>query len=146
MKAPLFVRTVSPDEQAKISDGLRSCDAFTFRRCQILLASGRGQRPSSIARNLGCATQTVRNAIHAFDEIGQDCLKPESSRPKTVQAQFDQDVCEELRAILHKPPRVFNKTTSLWTLQLASEVCLEQGLTEQQVSIETIRQALKRLG
>jgi transposase len=146
MKAPLFVRTLSPDEQAKISDGLRSCDAFTLRRCQILLASSRGQRPSSVARNLGCATQTVRNAIHAFEQKGLDCLKPESSRPKTVQAQFDQDTCEELRAILHKPPHVFNKTTSLWTLQLAAEVCFEQGLTEQQVSIETIRQALKRLG
>ncbi len=146
MKAPLSVRTLSPDEQAKIEAGLRSLDAFTLRRCQILLASSRGQRPSSIARNLGCATQTVRNAIHAFEQKGLDCLKQESSRPKTAQAQFDQAKCEELRAILHKPPQIFSKMTSLWTLQLAAEVCFEQGLTEQQVSIETIRQALKRLG
>ncbi len=146
MKAPLSVRTLSPDEQAKSEAGLRSFDAFTLRRCQILLASSRGQRPSSIARNLGCATQTVRNAIHAFEQKGLDCLKQESSRPKTMQAQFDQARCEELRAILHKPPPVFSKMTSLWTLQLAAEVCFEQGLTEQQVSIETIRQALKRLG
>ena len=75
MKTPLFVRTLSPDEQAQIEAGLRSCDAFTFRRCQILLASRRGQRPSSIARNLGCATQTVRNAIHAFEQKGLDWLK-----------------------------------------------------------------------
>lgn len=85
-------------------------------------------------------------AIHAFEQKGVDCLNQESSRPKTVQAQFDQARCEELRAILHKPPRVFGKVTSLWTLQLAAEVCFEQGLTEQQISIETIRQALKRLG
>lgn len=111
------------------------------QRCQILLASSRGKRPSFIARDLGCATQTVRNAIHAFEQKGVACLKQESSRPKTVQAQFDQARCEELRAILHKPPRVFGKMTSLWTLQQAAEVCFEQELTEQQVSIETIRQA-----
>jgi DNA-binding NarL/FixJ family response regulator len=87
MKAPLFVSMFSPDEQAKIEAGLRSCDAFTLRRCQILLASRRGKRPSCIARDLGCATQTVRNAIHAFEQKGVDCLKQESSRPKRVQAQ-----------------------------------------------------------
>ena len=138
MKAPLFVRTFSLDEQAKIEAGLRSSDAFPLRRCQILLASSRRSYTSSIAKNLGCATQTVRNAIHAFEQKGVDCPQQESSRPKTVQAQFDQAKCEELRAMLHKPPRVFGKMTSLWTLQRAAEVCFEQRLTEQQVSIETV--------
>ena len=88
----------------------------------------------------------MRNAIHAFEQEGLDCLKRESSRPKTVQAQFDQAKCEALRALLHQRPHVFGKATSLWTLDLASVVCFEQGLTVNQVSIETIRQALKRLG
>jgi transposase len=125
---------------------LRSSNAFTLRRCQILLASHQGLCPSKIAQNLGCARQTVRNAIHAFEREGLDCLKQESSRPKTVQAQFDQAKCEALRAILHQRPQVFGQTTGLWTLDLAAQVCFEQGLTEKQVSIETIRQALKRLG
>jgi transposase len=146
MKAPLFVRTLIPDEQTKIEAGLRSFDAFTLRRSQILLASSREQRPAVIARNLGCASQTVRNAIHAFHEKGLDCLKQGSSRPKTVQAQFDQAKCEALRAVLHQSPRIFGKATSLWTLKLAAEVCLEQGVTVSQVSIETIREAIKRLG
>jgi hypothetical protein len=34
----------------------------------------------------------------------------------------------------------------VWTLALAADVCFEQGLTESVVSIETIRQALLRLG
>jgi transposase len=88
----------------------------------------------------------VRNAIHAFEQEGLDCLKQESSHPKTVQAQFGQTKCEALRAILHQRLQVFGKATSLWTLDLAAEVCFEQGLTKNQVSIETIRQALKRLG
>jgi transposase len=146
MKAPMYVRALSPVEQAGIEAGLRSSDAFTLRRSQILLASSRKQRPSQIAHNLGCATQTVRNAIHAFEQKGLDGLKQESSRPKTVQAQFDLVKCEALRALLHQCPRTFGKATSCWTLELAAEVCFEQGLTTSQVSIETIRLALKRLG
>ena len=146
MKAPLYVRALSPDEQAGIEAGLRSSGAFSLRRSQTLLASSRKQRPSEIARNLGCATQTVRNAIHAFEQEGLDCLKQESSRSKTVQAQFDRAKREALRAFLHQRPQVFGKTTSLWTLELAAGVCFEQGLTANQVSIETIRQVLKRFG
>lgn len=142
----MYVRALSPVEQEKIEAGLRSSDAFTLRRSQILLASSRQQRPAEIARNLGCATQTVRNAIHAFEQNGLACLIQESSRPKTVQAQFDQAKCEALRALLHQSPRTFGKPTSCWTLTLAAQVCFEQGLTEKQVSIETIRLALKRLG
>ncbi len=43
-------------------------------------------------------------------------------------------------------PRTYGKQTSVWTLSLAVQVCQELGLTERQVSIETIRLALKRLG
>jgi transposase len=145
MKAPLYVRTLSPAELAGIEAGLRSSDAFTLRRSQILLASNRKQRPKEIARNLGCATQTVRNAIHAFHQQGLDCLKQASSRPKTVQAQLNQAKCEALRSLLHQSPRIFGKATSCWTLVLAAEVSFEQGLTKNQMSYETIRQALKRL-
>lgn len=102
--------------------------------------------PKKSPARFRCATQTVRNAIHAFEQRGLECLKQESSRPKTVQAQFDQVKCEALRSLLHQSPRTFGKKTSLWTLELAAEVCFEHGLTISQVSIETIRLALKRLG
>jgi hypothetical protein len=47
---------------------------------------------------------------------------------------------------MHQSPRTYGKQTSVWTLALAAQVCQELGLTERQVSIETIRLALKRLG
>lgn len=142
----MYVRALSPVEQAGIEAGLRSPNAFTLRRSQILLASKRGQRPSEIARNLGCAVQTVRNTLHAFEEDGVTSLKQQSSRPKTIHAEFDQQKCEALRAVLHQSPRTYEKDTSVWTLALAAQVCEELGLTTHQVSIETIRLALKRLG
>jgi transposase len=145
MKAPMYVRALSPAEQAGLEAGLRSPDAFTLRRSQIVLASSRGQRPSAIAHNLGCATQTVRNTLHAFEADGLTCLKQQSSRPKMIHAEFDQPKCEALRAMLHQSPRTYGKKTSVWTLSLAAQVCQELGLTERQVSIETIRLALGRL-
>jgi predicted ArsR family transcriptional regulator len=75
----MYVRALSPAERAGIEAGLRASDAFTLRRSQILLASSREQRPRAIARNLGCATQTVRNAIHVLEQKGLACLKQESS-------------------------------------------------------------------
>jgi transposase len=146
MKAPLFVRTLIDEEQQALAAGLRSSDAFTMRRCQILLASSRGQRPSEIAANLGCSLQMVRNVIKAFHSEGLDCLLPKSRRPKTVQPIFDQERAERLRAMLHQSPRTFGKPTSVWTLSLAAQVCLEQGVTERLVSIERIRVTLQRLG
>ena len=146
MKAPMYVRALSPAEQKQIEAGLRSSDAVTLRRCQILLASNRGQRPKEIAKNLGCATQTVRNTLHAFEQQGLACLIHQSSRPKTLHTEFDQAACEALRAILHQSPRTFGKPTSFWTLELAAVVCFERGVTARQVSIETIRRALKQLG
>ena len=83
MKPPIFVCTLSKDERERLEASLRSKDAFTLRRSQILLASSRGDEVPQIARNLGCGQQTVRDAIHDFNERGlEDALVAKSSRPK----------------------------------------------------------------
>lgn len=134
------------DERITLEAGLRLSNAFTVRRCQILLASGEGHHTTTIARNLRCNDQTVRNAIHAFNHRGLAALQPTSSRPHTTQAAFDSQGRERLRAFLHQSPRVFGKDTSRWTLELAAEVSFAEGLTRQRVSGETIRAALARFG
>ena len=90
MKPPIFVRSLSKEEREALEAGLRSSDAFVLRRCQILLASARGERPPRVAENLGCGSQTVRNAIHEFDERALDALTPGSSRPREVHSAFDE--------------------------------------------------------
>ncbi len=69
MKRPIYVRPLSDAERKTLEAGLRSPDAFTLRRCQILLASAGGQNAYQIARNLGCNPQTVRNAIHNHPQV-----------------------------------------------------------------------------
>lgn len=146
MKSPLFVRTMTPEERRHLERGRRSRNAFMMRRCQIVLASAAGQRPALIAPQVGCATQTVRNAIRAFNNQGLACLQEQSRRPKTVEPVLTVEKRAQLRAILHQSPRQFGKPRSTWTLQLAAEVCVAEGVTPRLVSDETLRMALKRLG
>lgn len=147
MREPIFVRPISDDERRTLEEGLRSSDAFVLRRCQILLASDRGERAPRIARALGCNEQTVRNAIHAFNEAGpEEALGKGSSRPHAIHAAFDAGRAERLRELLHRSPREFGKPTSLWTLEMAAEVSFEEGITEGRVTGETVRATLARLG
>jgi transposase len=147
MRPPIFVRPLTDAERAHLTGGLRSSDAFVLRRCQIVLASARGERAPRIAAALGCDDQTVRNVIRAFEARGPAaCLRRPSSRPRTVHAKLDAAGAGRLRELLHQSPRLFGYPTSLWTLELAAEVACARGITAGRVSGETIRQGLKRLG
>lgn len=146
MKPPSFVRTLTTAETRQLQAGLRSADAFTVRRCQILLQSAKGQRAPAIARNLGCAVATVHNALHAFSREGLTCLHEKSSRPHSAHAFLDERFTDALKDLLHHSPRVLGKSTSLWTLDLLAEVCHAKGWTPRQLTGEAIRLALKRLG
>jgi transposase len=145
MKTPIFVRPFSEEEREHLREGLRSKDSFTMRRAQILLASSGGERAPKIAKNLGCASQTARDAINDFNERGLDSLRARSSRPRKTRDAFDEQSAEALREMLHRSPREFGRPSSLWTLAMAADVAFEEGLTEERVSGETIRATLSRV-
>ncbi|MGH3851460.1 MAG: helix-turn-helix domain-containing protein [Pseudonocardiaceae bacterium] len=140
------MRPLTDAERDALKAGLRSSDAFTLRRSQLLLASTRGETPPAIARQLGCASQTVRNAIRAFALRGLAALQEQSHCNRTSQPTFDPPRLEQLQALAHRSPRDFGHPTSIWTLELLAAESFRQGLTSQRVSDETIRCAIKRLG
>jgi|SRR5450432_2773333 transposase len=145
MRTPIFTRSFTEDEQRQIQEGLRSSDAFILRRCQILLASGRGERVPKIAQQLGCDDQTVRNVIHGFNADGLRVLEEGSSRPHRLRTTFSQEAAEQLPTILHRSPHEFGKERGQWTLELVAQVSFEQGLTSTLVSDESIRRVFRRL-
>ena len=145
MKSPLFVRSLSPEERRVLEKGLRSADGFVVRRCQMLLRSAEGYTPYRIQRLLGITDQSVRNAIRAFEAEGLDCLKRKSPRPKSASKLIAGEKLERLQALLHQKPRQFGLPSSVWTLESTARVCFEQGITDRQVSDETIRDCMKRL-
>ena len=146
MTEQLFVRKLSAAERRELESGLRSREAFVLRRCQALLASGRGEGVGPIARAVGCSRQTVRNVIHGFNARGVASLRRGSHRPRSARPELDEGKRRQLKDLLHQSPRTFGKPTSLWTLELAAEVAHERGLTAARVSDETVRRALAAMG
>ena len=146
MQAPLLVRPLTDAEREAVEAGLRSSNASTLRRSQIIAASQRGDHMPRIARRLSGDEQTVRNASHAFKQLGVAALPTRSCAVHTDQAAFTPAAAERLRALLHRSPRDFGHKTSLWTLDLAADEAFTQGLTAVRVSGETVRATLVRLG
>lgn len=145
MENPIYVRKLTEEEKEKIKEGLRAKKAFEMRRSQIIMASSKGKGAKEIAQEIGCSGGTVRNAINAFNKEGVECIKKKSCRPNKLQRIFDEEKRKQLKEIIHESPRKYGKETSIWTLELAAIVMYEKGLTPKQVSIETIRLALKKL-
>jgi transposase len=94
-KAPIYVRTLTAEEEAALRSGLRSREAFTLRRSQIILASAGGKRASQIAAELGCDTDTALNAINAFNRGGLSALAPGSTTPHRIERGFDSAAAEQ---------------------------------------------------
>jgi hypothetical protein len=73
-------------------------------------------------------------------------LRQKPSRPKTIHSVCSKDRDEDLLGLLHQSPGNFGKPTSLWTLDLAAQVCFEKGWTARLLCGESIRLVLKRPG
>jgi len=146
MRTPIYVRPLTETEQSTLQQELRTQNVFSLRRCQIILASAAQELAPAIAQRVGCSEQGVRDVIHDFNHRGLAVLHSGSTRPQHIQRKFDATQAERLRALLHQSPRTFGKPTNRWTLTLAADVCVEQGVTPTPVSRETIRNGLARLG
>ena len=146
MKPYRFVRPLTSDERTALEGRLGSDDAFVLRRCQIVLGSAAHEPVPVLAKRVGRTERNVHATLDAFEARGLASLARRSSRPHTIHPAFPAAQAESLRALLHQSPRTFGRPTSLWTLELAADVSVAQGLTPTRVTGETIRATLVRLG
>lgn len=142
----MFVRPLTAEEQQALRQGLKSAEAFTLRRSQVLLASADRKGAAEIGRVVGCTAQAVRDAIRAFEADGLACLTAKSKARKNPDRVWDRGRDDDLRDLLHRRPREFGKPTTLWTLALVAEVCHAKGWTPRVLTAEGMRQVLVRLG
>ena len=142
----LKVKELNEEEILALNKGLRSPDAFTVRRSQILLASNEGKKPKQIGVELRCSDQCVREAIHAYHDEGLGCLNAKSHATHTDQSAIDDTGRERLKELMHNSPRHYGQPASLWTLKGLAEVSYAEGISSREVSTETIRRTLKKLG
>lgn len=147
MRAPLFVRTITGDEQGELEKGLRSSSAFTVRRSQIVLMSSQERLTArEIGERLRCSDQCVREAIRAFASGGLESLKPKSRARRDDQQAMDAAGREWLRGVIRRSPREFGFEGSLWTLDWLAELAAREGYTPQVIDRTTMSRLLKRLG
>jgi len=144
--ARTFVRSLTAAERRALGTGRQSADPFTVRRSQVLLARAGGLGPAATGRPVGCTAQAVRNAVRASEADGRTCLVATSHARKDPGRVWDRDRDGDLTGLLPRRPRAFGEPTSLWTPGLVADVCHRKGWTPRVLSIEAVRQALRRLG
>jgi transposase len=142
----LYVRELTEEEKQALQKGLRSEEAFTVRRSQILLSSAEGQAARVIAEQLRCSDQCVREAIHAFHAEGLKSLERKSTRPHSAHFSFDEQALARLPDVVNTSPRSHGHEHSLWSLERLAETCYAEGLTERLVNVGTMGEALRRTG
>lgn len=146
LQAPLVARPPADSERHAVAAGLRSADAVTLRRSQIVLARARGEPAPARARALGCSEQAVRTALHACNREGVAALQAGSARPHTVHAACDGEGTARLRTLGHRAPRDCGPATSVWPLAVLAETAEREGLTATPITGETVRATLARVG
>ena len=109
MHAPVSIRPLGADARIALEAGLRWSSGVTARRCQLRRARAAGQPTSAIARTRRCNDQTVRTAMHDFEQRGLAAVQPKSARPHTTPAVLR----DRGRARLHQSPRTFGKHTRI---------------------------------
>ena len=146
MSPKRFVRAFTAEEKAAIETGLKSKDVFVLRRSQMLHLSSEGFSTAEIATKVGQHQESVRQVIQKFDKAGLAVLEQGSRRPLTQKRTISTTQAEQIKELLRRSPREFEKASSLWTLELLAEVSYEQGLSARKVSPETLRTTLKAFG
>jgi|GEM_PF-5004827 len=72
----IYARELPEEERTQLRRSLKSGNGFTVCRAQMILKSAdEGLKVDEIGKRLGCTGQTVREAIHAFDREGLNCLE-----------------------------------------------------------------------
>lgn len=113
MKPPVYTRPLTDAERDAVKAGLRSSNAFTLRRSQVMLGSARDETPPAIARQLGCASQTVQNSIRAFNVRLSAALQEGFHRNLRSHTTLDDATLTQLHTLALRSPRDFGHETSL---------------------------------
>lgn len=143
----LYARELTEEEREHLRRSLKSNNGFTVRRAQMILKSADERlKVDEIGEQLGCTGQTVREAIHAFEREGLNCLNAKQMGRKDDQRAFDDEGREALQELIRRSPRDYGHERSLWTLDMLAKTSAEEGFVEAHVSSETVRTTLVSLG
>lgn len=117
-------------------------DARLYRRTLAILELDRGRAATDIAAMLGVTRQSVYNWAEAYLEaLDPAALAEEPGRGRHPLLEEDQE--HLLEALLALSPQDLGHPRVSWTVPLLQEAL--EALTDQRVSDDTLRRALRRL-
>ena len=142
-KTMLFVGVLRKKHRERLERAVHKTREARFRdRCRAILWSSDGVRCSEIAQRLSVDPTTVARWIKDYRRFGFDGLKlgKHPGRPPKI----DKDAKASLRHALSHHPRDLGYSLATWTLRALQDHL--RKTVHVQVNIETVRQALKKLG
>jgi transposase len=121
-----------------------SASAVRYRRAMIVLASSSGNTVPAVARLVGAHEDTVRDVIHAFNEIGLRCLNPRWAGHRTRLLSKDQE--DYVVAIAAERPGRVGAPFTRWSIRkLQAHLCADPRRPIR-IGRETLRTLLARRG
>src|SRR3712207_1568680 len=109
MKTPIFVGSLSEKDRETLQAGLRSKDAFTLRRSQMLLASSRGNEVPRIAEDLGSVGRADGARRHPrLQRKGRGCPGSQIfTSPANPRCRLRRGKRRGFEGLLHRSPTEF---------------------------------------
>jgi hypothetical protein len=138
----LYVRSLTPEEQAQVKQLARSRDAVTYRHARVVLLSARRQRVSQVVAATGLSERWVREVIHRFN--AQSLASLPRRKAQGAVPLCDAAARAALVGLLHRPPTDFGIESAVWTGADLAAVAQAQGLPT--LSERTARREIVRAG
>jgi transposase len=139
-------RRPSDEEAARLQRIVRrgSASPVRYRRALIVLASIGGNTVPAIARLVEADEDTVRDVIHAFNEIGLRCLDPRWAGGRARLLSVEQE--EFVIGIARRRPAAVGAPFTRWSIRKLAAFLAAHGEYPVRIGREALRCLLARRG
>lgn len=121
-----------------------SASTVRYRRAMIVLASSSGNTVPAIARLVAADEDTVRDVIHAFNEMGLRCLDPRWAGHRARLLSRDQE--DYIVAVAGERPGRIGAPFTRWSIRKLAAFLAADPEHPIRVGRETLRMLLRRRG
>jgi transposase len=144
MAEPVRVRRLTDEEGRRLQQIVRrgKHGSIRVRRALILMASASGTPVPAIARLVAAHEDTVRDVIHAFNEIGLRALDPQwaGGRPRRISDDEERYIV----AAAKTRPRKLGRPFTHWSVRKLADYLATNQVRRVGIGRERLRQLLGR--
>src|SRR5688572_21825753 len=143
---PVRARRLSDDEGRRLQQLVRrgKHESVRVRRALIIMASASGTPVPAIARLVAAHEDTVRDVIHAFNEIGLRALDPQwaGGRPRRISDDDEAFIVATATA----RPGTLGRPFTRWSLRKLADYLANHAERRVLIGRERLRQLLRDNG